>query len=151
MDVHGTKLKFAAELLRHDNDAFKAAFATMPDNPGMALQLARSYFTDPVVVAEKERLLGSSDAKTFLPNKAKQLTDIYGLATDTKQTAEDRIKAHRLYAEISGFIEKPQSGAGINVLNQGVMIVRDHGDDSNWEQKTIQQQRTLTGHGSAIN
>jgi hypothetical protein len=149
MDIHAIKLQFAAQLLKHENDAHKAAFATV-DDPGLALQLAR-MFDDPVVVAERQRLLGSSDAKSFLPNKSKQLVDIYALATDKMQTAEDRIKAHRLYAEISGFIEKPQSGAGINVLNQGVMIVRDHGDDSDWEEKTIQQQRTLTGHGSAIN
>jgi len=151
MDQHESKLKFAAELLRNDNDPFKAAFAAVPHDPGMALQIAKAWFDDPVVTAEKDRLLRSCDAKSFLPSKEKQLRDIYSLATDGKQSAEDRIKAHRLYAEINGFIEKPSTNGAINVLNQGVMIVREHGNDADWEAKAMAQQRTLTGHAPIVN
>jgi hypothetical protein len=148
MNQHELKLKFADMLLRLNNEPFKAAFAILPDDAGMALQVARSWFDDPVVVAEKERLMSGSGAAVFLATKEKQLADIYKLATNEKECAEDRIKAHRLYAEISGFIEKPSANGAVNILNQGVMIVKEHGSNDDWEAKTIEQQRTLTGHAS---
>lgn len=141
------KRDFAAHWLRYPDDPFKAAFLTTPDT-GQALQIAKNWVKDPVVLAAKDALLLSSDALNYLPTKEQQCKDIYALATDTRQDAEDRLKAHRLYAEVRGFIEKPVGGSTTNILNQGVMIVRDAGTDEQWQEKAAIQQRTLIADAS---
>lgn len=147
MDELTLKHAFAAALLRHDGDAFKAAFAAC-SNSGIALQIARAWINDPIVKAEQERLLSSNDARSFLPTKEQQARDIYTLATDEAREPEDRLKAHRLYAEIMGHIVKEVPSSSINILAQGVMIVRDAGSDDDWQEKASRQQRTLTADAS---
>lgn len=144
MNNEALKRDFAANLLRSNDDPFKAAFLTHPD-AGIALQMARDWPRDPFVIAEKTKLLSSPDAKTFLPTKELQAKDIYAMATNSTLETEDRLKAHRLYAEIMGFIEKPTPGIQNNILNQGVMIVKDAGSDADWQEKASSQQRTLVG------
>lgn len=142
------KRQFAAQLLHNDGDPFKAAFAICGDNTGLALQIGRAWANDSFVLAEQKRLLGTNDAKSFLPAKEHQARDIYKLATDETKEPEDRLKAHRLYAEIMGHIEKPVAGAGINVLNQGVMIVKDAGTDDEWQKRVVAQQRALVSNAT---
>lgn len=144
MDTDKLKKEFAAQLLRNDGDGFKAAFAVCGSDTGLALQIGREWPKDTAVLAEQARLLTTSDAKTFLPSKEQQARDVYAMATDQLKAIEDRLKAHRLYAEIMGHIEKPSAGAGINILTQGVMVVRDAGSDADWQAKALTQQRKLT-------
>lgn len=142
------KQEFAANLLRYRDDPAKAAFATTPD-AGLALQIARDWPQDGFVQAQMDKLLSSTDATTFLPTKESQARDIYAIAVDVHNPIEDRLKAHRLYAEVRGFIEKPSQGGGnVNILTQGVMIVSDKGTDQEWEAKAKAHQRTLTGHAT---
>lgn len=149
MDSLNLKHDFAANLLRYPDDPFKAAFATTPET-GIALKIAREWPLDPVVKAEQDRLLTTGDAKSFLPTKEAQAKDVYALATSEMIETEDRLKAHRLYAEIMGFIEKPVPGNTTNILNQGVMVVKDQGTNDQWEEKALKQQRALT-HGNSVN
>jgi hypothetical protein len=146
MDQVQLKYDYAANLLRY-NDPFKAAFATTPD-AGLALQIGRDWPRDPVVTTEMEKLLAGGDAKNFLPTKEAQAKNIYALAENEKVGVEDRLKAHRLYAEVMGFIEKPNAGNTTNILNQGVMIVKDHGSDEQWQENARAQQRKLTANAS---
>lgn len=138
---------FAANLLRYPDDPFKAAFATTP-NTGLALQIAKNWPLDPIVKTHQDKLLSSGDAKQYLPTKETQAKDIYAIATCSQNAVEDRLKAHRLYAEVMGFIEKPTPGNQTNILNQGVMIVRDAGSDADWQEKAAAHQRTLTSHAT---
>lgn len=149
MEVEGQKRAFAEQLLRNDGDAFKAAFAVFgdPAQTGIALQIARTWVNDAFVVAEQARLLATSEAKTFLPSKEQQARDIYTLAMNEKNAPEERLKAHRLYAEIMGHIEKERA-AGLTLVNQGVMLVRDAGTDADWQEKAVRQQRTLTANAT---
>lgn len=149
MDQETLKLDFAKNMVRHANDPFKAAFATTP-NAGLALQIAKAWEKDEIVIAEMEKLLSTGDT-SFLPTKENQARDIYSLATSETVAVEDRLKAHRLYAEIRGFIEKPTAGATTNILNQGVMIVKDQGSDADWQEKATAHQRTLIGHATTVN
>lgn len=128
----------------HD-DAQKAAFATI-GNPGHALWMSVNWITDPFVQAELETLMQSKEAKKFLPSKERQAKDVYTIASDEKKAPEDRLKAHRLYSEIMGFIEKPNAGNTTNILNQGVMVVRDMGSDEDWANKAVKQQARLIEH-----
>lgn len=140
------KKQFAHNLLLHD-DPQKAAFATLT-NPGHALFIAVNWVNDPVVKAEVEALMQSKGAKKFLPSKERQAKDVYAIACDTGKGTEERLKAHRLYAEIMGFIEKPNVGNTTNVLNNGVMVVRDLGTDDDWANKALVQQHKLIDHGA---
>lgn len=145
------KREFAAAVLRNDGDTFKAAFAISGDDVGFALQIARAWKDDPLVLAEQERLLSTTDAKSFLPTKEQQARAIYALAMDDMRDTEERLKAHRLYAEIMGHIVKVENQSGVNILNQGVMIVRDAGSDEDWQKKVVEQQRTLTLNATSVN
>lgn len=135
------KKLFAAELMRLE-DPFKAAFAVFPDS-GVAMQMARPWEKDPFVLAECDRLSQGKEAKSFLPSKEKQARDVYAIACDITKITEDRLKAHRLYAELMSYIEKPSAGASVNILNQGVMVVKEAATDADWERKAIEQQRRL--------
>jgi hypothetical protein len=141
------KKDFAANLLRYPDDPAKAAFATTPST-GLALQIAKNWIADPVVLAEQDKLLAGEGAKSFLPTKEAQARDIYAIATSMAIGVDERIKAHRLYAEVMGFIEKPNAGNAINVLNQGVMVVRTAKDDQDWEDTAVDQQRKLIAHAT---
>lgn len=149
MSTDRTKLKedFAENLLRHPDDPFKAAFLTTPDT-GLALQIGRDWPNDPIVKAAQQRLISSTEGKRFLPTKEEQAREVYKLATSDRVSGDERLKAHRLYAELMGFIEKPVSGNTTNILNQGVMIVREAASDEDWEAKAIEQQRVLTAHAT---
>lgn len=144
------KRAFAAALLRTPDDPVKAAFASIPST-GLAIQAAKLWLTDPIVVAEKIRLIETNGLKSFLATKEEQAKDIYQMATDTRIDEEVRLKAHRLYAEILGHIEKPQLLPPSLTVNTGVMLVRDHGTNEEWEQKAILQQKTLIAHATVIN
>lgn len=150
MDRTQLKHDFAMNLLRYPDDPNKAAFATTPDT-GLALQIARQWLDDPVVLVEKDRLLATTEAKAFLPTKEQQAKDVYALAMNDRVEIEDRLKAHRLYAEIMSHIEKPSNNGGINILTQGVMIVKDQGTDKDWQEKAAVQQRTLIAHAPTVN
>lgn len=147
------KLAYAKQLLLTPHDPFKAAFALFPDksDAGRALQIGHTWPADEFVKAEQQRLLSTGDARQFLPTKEAQAKAIYALTENDHEPLEDRLKAHRLYAELMGFIEKPAAGNQVNILNQGVMIVRDQGSDEQWEEKAINQQRTLIAPAQHVN
>jgi hypothetical protein len=145
------KKAFAAALLKQpDENPFKAALSITSD-ASTALQASREWVYDPIVVEEKLRLISEFGQKGFLPTKEEQAKAIYLIANYDLVDAETRLKAHRLYAELMSYIEKPNAGGGINVLNQGVMIVRDQGSDSEWEERALRQQRNLVLDGNAAN
>jgi hypothetical protein len=140
------KTEFARFWLALGNP-FQAALQVCgdPSNTGLALQLQQDLVNDEFVKSEKVRLLNGKDAVDLLPSKEKQAKDIYDLATNQNIAVEDRLKAHRLYAELRSFIEKPaQGGNTTNILNKGVMIVKDHGTEDEWESKVMRQQASLT-------
>lgn len=146
------KKQFAHALLECDNLPGKAALIVFPESEftGIALQLAQEWIRDPYVESETQRLLRETSGDGFLPSKSRQSLDLYALANDPKVDPDVRIKAHRLYAEMQGSIEKPIAGQ-TNILNQGVLIVSKHGTDEQWEKTAIESQRTLTGNQDAIN
>lgn len=139
------KLKFAAALLK-ESDPFKAAFSVIGDT-GFALQVAKEWADDPIVRGEKIRLLDEGGPGIALPTKEEQARDIYAIATDAKVDDDIRLKAHELYAKVRGFIEKPSQNSPQTLLqNFGVMLVRDHGSDKDWEKCAVDQQKTLIGN-----
>ena len=135
------KAAFAAFLLKEPNEPFKAGLAVFPDDTRKALWVATHWLADPVVLAETKRLKAVGADLDGLPTKADLARTVWELTQ--MGPLEDRIKASKLYADIRGFIEKPQAQVAVNVNNNRVMVIRDQGSDADWESKVAKQQANL--------
>jgi hypothetical protein len=145
------KIAFAAELLKignNPNEAFKAALTIFPNDTSLALKAATHWINDPIVVAEKSRLSENVDEKEFLPTRS----DLARRVWDKMQLTpfpDDFAKLAKLYGEIMGFIEKPQQNStNVNIVQNKVMIVKDHGTDDNWKDSLKIQQAKLIDAGA---
>lgn len=148
--INDLKVRFAEALLREPNsDPFKAALTIPGIDPTTAMQIAYKWANDEDVIAAQQKLLSDEYLSIdILPSKAKQARDIYLIASSDKIDAETRLKAHRLYAEIRSFIEKPdKTTINIPVSHSNVMIVPEHANDDEWEKHAIKQQKRLTTNG----
>lgn len=148
------KKRYAAlARVRPDTEAgrFEAACLTFPDqeDDNLARQAAIEYRFDRVVIEEMARL-AAEEPENQLPTKAQQARDIYNLA-QAATSIDDKIKAHKLYAEIMGHVVKPIEGRGSSVYvdNRRVMIMpAQPASVEDWEDKAIQQQTKLVEHAT---
>lgn len=147
------KKKYAAlARVRPDTDAgrFEAACLTFPEDQydNLARQAAQEYRYDRVVIEETARL-ATQEPEAGLPTKAEQARDIYNLAKGAK-SIDDQLKAHKLYAEIMGFVQKPgQASSNVYVDNRRVMVMpAAPTSDQEWEMQAEVQQARLVEHAS---
>jgi hypothetical protein len=149
------KKRFAAELLKVGNtdsaSIFKAALVVFGKETGQALRIANEWVYDPEVLAEQERLKEEKGVMSFLPTKSDLAKAVWDKAREEYVATEDFTKLMRLYAEIMSFIEKPGLNVTNNVISNRVMIVKDHGSDSDWEAKLAQQQKALISESTVVN
>jgi hypothetical protein len=144
------KLAFAAQLLKigkNPNEAFKAALVIFPNDTSLALRAATSWINDPIVLAEKVRLTEDVGEEEFLPSRTDLLTELHTRAKGCT-FIDDYTKLMRLYFEVRGMIAKPQPNTNVNIVQNKVMIVRDHGTDENWKEGLRAQQAKLIGSGA---
>lgn len=139
------KAQYARLLLKVD-DPFKAALHLFPDNTSRALRVANEWPNDPEVVAAQAELLDEDGEISFLPTKAAFARKIWDRMEEERIAPEDFAKLGKLYADVRGFIEKPQTNINNNVnnVNNRVMIIRETGTDEDWEAKLRKQQEDLT-------
>lgn len=141
------KLKFAAALLRYPSDAFKAGLEVFGTDTGRALYVASHWINDPIVNAEKQRILEDDGEMFGLPTKADVARKAWDLANAERPMEDkDRLELLKFYASLRGFVEKPKESTGegnTNVIAQNVMIVRDHGSNDEWADKVRRQQEKL--------
>lgn len=144
------KAAYAALLLK-ERDPFKAALQLFPDNTNRALWVANHWPNDAEVKAEQERLIGVDDGASFLPSKAELARDIWQRMQGTTlpsgvvipPTPEEYAKLAKLYADVRGFIEKPQTNVNVTTNVQRVVEVPVFQDESSWEAAAARQQREL--------
>lgn len=113
------KRKFAAlARVRPDTPEglYEAACLTFPEEEydNLARLAITQYPHDRVVIEEMARL-AKQEPENDLPTRAQQARDIYNLAMGAK-SVDDRLKAHKLYAEVMGFTQKPAAGSTVNTL-----------------------------------
>lgn len=144
-DEKALKTAFAEALLRTPDNSFKAALSVIADT-GKALQIASLWPEDEFVRAEMIRLISEHDPKEFLPSKSQQAKALYQMAEDQQLDEDTRLKAHALYAQIMGHIEK-NPGVQVNVQNNTVLRVPVRSADE-WEHDAVIQQRTLISDGA---
>lgn len=145
-DLLSKKEQFA-ELSLREPDAFKVALVIYPNDTGRALRIANEWPNDPQVKEIRQSFVDAEeDGETaFLPSKADASRLAWNIARDADKMTEDRLKALKLYAEIRGFIEKPQVTVNNtqNNVSMRVLVVKDHGSNDEWENKLRSQQKKL--------
>lgn len=141
--THTDELKniFAKEFLKNSKNPFQITSKLFPGQFQAAYVASMEWPNDPVVLAAMQSASVSDDDADRLPTRA----DLAELLWARMKSAEpeDLAKLAKVYAEVRGFIEKPNNTANVNVYNNRVMLVKDHGDDAQWEQAAINQQRSL--------
>lgn len=143
------KLEFARLLFEAGPtaDSYTIGFQLFPDNPNRAVLAGGHWRADPIVIGELTRL------RTDQTLTAQQLPTGEDLARNIwvkMQECNDPdayVKLAKLYAEVQGLIKKPSEGSNANVPVRHVMMVTDHGDELNWEQKLLANQNQLQEDG----
>lgn len=140
------KVKFA-RLLLSEKDAFKAALLLYPDDTSHALWVADNWANDEEVLA----YVATHDSIDALPSKTQLARDIWermqGIALSngkiSRPTADDYVKLAKLYADVRGFIEKPQMNSNVTVVVPKAIEVPTYESDAAWEKAAAKQQQEL--------
>lgn len=147
------KRKYAAlARVRPDTDQgrFEAACLTFPEqeDDNLARKAALEYRYDRIVMEETARL-AAEEPEAGLPSRAEQARDIYNL-TKAASAVDDKLKAHKLYAELMGYVQKPAPGNfGGTVINNRIMVMPAAAVSSTaWEDQAEAQQAKLIEHAS---
>lgn len=131
---------FAAFLVRTKGDSMQAGELTFPDNPLHAMMAAVEWnpSMDPVVQQEVERLKREGSDLPTKVDLQRQLWErmelLYG---------DDYLKAAKLLAELSGYIEKP-AAVQVNQQNKVVipkMINAPNFSMEEWQKQAEKQQK----------
>jgi len=142
------KRKFAEELLRNPNDPYGAAYRLFGTDTIRALQVSQTWVIDPYVLEVQAELLKEFGEDEYLPSKAILARRVFDLADRPNTDVKDRLAAYKLYAEIRSFIAKPETNIQNiqNNTNLRVMVVKDFGNDGEWETKARKHQTKLIEH-----
>lgn len=139
------KTKFAAALLREPGNAFIAATKVFGSDTGRALYASTHWIHDDFVESERDKLLKGNGARAFLPTKEDYAREVWAQATNERVPVEDRARLLSLYGDVMGFKESAQKNSGgITINNNKVMLVKDFGNDADWEARAAAQQHQLT-------
>lgn len=143
------KLEFARLLFEAgpSADSYNIGFALFPDNPNRAVLAGGNWRADPLVISELAKLRAEQNmAATKLPGQEDLARNVW-IKMQECQDPDAFVKLAKLYAEIQGMIKKPTEGSNQNVPVRHVMMVTDHGDEMNWEQKLLANQNQLQEDG----
>jgi len=137
------KKAFALAFLRMPDEPFKAAASVFP-NAGEAMLAGTLWVSDPLVKKYQMEALEQYGSAPFLPTEVDELKGIWEIANDKKTDADVRLKAYELYEKVRrGYFNKPDVINQTNILNQGVMVIKDKGTDADWERGLTNQQEGL--------
>ncbi|AMW36121.1 putative small terminase [Xanthomonas phage XAJ2] len=144
-DTIKQKHAYAAMLLQ-EPDPFKAALRTFDGDTGFAIRIYLHWPEDPIVIAEQKRIKADNPNMDLdkLADKAATAKLAWEIAEQKLYEPKDRLAALKLYAEIRNYIEKPKAGdVNVQVQQNRVMVVKDHGSDDDWKEKARLQQARL--------
>ncbi len=150
-DVPALKLRFARALLKYPDEAFRAGQEVFGADTGKALYAAQVWINDETVLNEKDEQHSEKGELAFLPSKADYARQVWRMANNERTANEDRVKLLSLYGDVMGFKERPNtSSVNVNVTQNRVMIVKDHGTDDDWEKRAELQQQRLADLNSDV-
>jgi len=136
------KEKFALAFLDF-KDPFKAALFVCEGMPTQkALKMATEWPNDLEVKGFIKAIKDKEESIENLPNK-KDLAQAIWDKMESCRFPEDYAKLAKLYAEVRGFIEKPDNKPVVTINQNRVMVVKDLGNAEDWQAKAEKQQRDL--------
>lgn len=143
------KLEFARLLFEAGptGDSYQIAFDMFPANPNRAVLAGGHWRADPIVIGELSRL---RTAQTIAAETLPTQTDLARTIWLKMQDCTDPdafVKLAKLYAEVQGMLKKPSDGTNDKTVRMPVMLVKDHGEDSDWERRLVANQNKLQDDG----
>lgn len=136
------KLMYAKALL-YNKDAYEAALEVVEGKVDHAKKLATFRFDREVVKILNE--LREEKARE-IPTKEEMLSRLSEISMNPGTRQSDKINAIKTMAEIQGYIIKIPKEEKKSTSNR-VMLVKDMGDEQDWENKCKNQQRNLIDAG----
>lgn len=133
------KAAFAAALLQ-EPVPMRAASLVEPNNTALALRMAVEWEFDGEVRAEMKRLT-TGDASDVMPGKNQAALLAWQMAQALPE-GKDRVAALKLFAQMTGLIEKGDTNVNVAVVNK-VMEVQRFASDEDWEIRAAAQQARL--------
>ena len=143
--LKNNKRRFAELLVKNQDSPTMAALALFPDDEEMFAEAAANWIHDPEVIKAYE------EAKQANKTNDDDLLTKSQLAREVEkrlQAAEkptEYTQLARLYAELRGFIEKPQPSTNVNVAIPKAIEIPVYGNSEDWEKTAQKQQRGLVG------
>jgi len=142
------KAAFAEAWLHFPSDPHKAA-QSVCTNTAISYRMALDWVFDPYVKECQEKLIKDRGEDYYLPNRTLLVRRIMEIGEDKTHTAKDRLAAYKLVAELRDFMPKPEQNTNIQINQNRVMIVKDHGTDEEWRLKIAAQQAKLVSEAAA--
>ena len=144
MKQSANKRRFG-ELLAQNHDPAMAALALFPNSPEMFAEAEAKWVRDPEVVkAYEDAKQASKVDEDDLLTKIELARELENKMQTVEKPAEFTQMA-RLYAELMGYIEKPQPSANVNLSIPKVIEIPVFGNNDAWEKTAQKQQRGLVG------
>lgn len=127
-------------------DAARAVF-TNPTDGMRAINASDNWPNDPIVKMEQARLIEDLGEESFLPSKVMLAREIYSMGQDTTASIGDRLAAFRLYSDLRQFVPRDKGPqVSLNIQQNRVMVMPDHGSDDDWEKKLVDHQQKAIEH-----
>lgn len=141
-----------AQLYLKLGDPYKAAFELCGDNTSMAIQIGSEWPNDPVVIDYKNEGLLRRDGTDDLPTKADLARLVWDRMQQPMTSDEDFVKLAKTYADVMGYIEKPDTQINVN-QQRTVNVLRLPAQVSvdDFEVKALAQQRRLANDARKSN
>lgn len=140
------KDKFADAYLRTPENSFAAACTVFGTDTATALKVSSEWPFDLYVLQRQAELLETFGPDEFLPTKQQVARRIFETGERTNDV-KDKLAAYRLYAELRGFMPRGDgANVSLTVNNNRVMVMRDFGNDDDWEKSAVTQQSKLIEH-----
>lgn len=134
------KAAFAAALLQ-EPAPMRAALLVEPKDTALALRMAVEWEFDGEVRAEMKRLT-TGDSSEIVPVKSQAALLAWQMA-QTLPEGKDRVAALKLFAQMTGLIEKGDTNVNVGVVVNKVMEVQRFASDEDWEVRAAAQQARL--------
>lgn len=129
------KKLFAASWLRQPDNPFAAAREIEPDAPGRQYYISTHWIEDPIVIAEKERLVSLYGPIARVPTKEELALEIY--KKECKDDAQ-KLQYLKFFAQLMGYTDDENSAKRINnniMVGVRIMPVPLAASDEEWEAK----------------
>jgi hypothetical protein len=146
MTERDAKQAFALALMERPGKPFDVAFALWPgnDETSKALFAATNWPTDEEVLDFQRAIVANPEVAGILPSKYQAAREVLDRARKCRDD-ETYTKLMRLYCEVMGQIDKPNSGIQVNTVtvNKVLVVPAMPTNRADWQRDAIAQQETL--------